>query len=265
MNDQEKIKLKNEFAEFEATAPCMDKPHETRQDPSQFDVHKVQANYVSNAFPGIVLAGCVYPFLMGVAILFFEVVFNGATNQILIGMFFVAVYGILGGAVGLIVSGFTGIISIAMLIVVNRSLGYPLNPRSAAISAGGLAGYAPTVWILFTTPSTGGFSVKVAAGFLGPVLAMILGAIGAACSSSKFGGYESAVSTRRDRFRPSIMHIMIATAWIAVTFAIANFFGGPEFSIAVAAWFVLQAFLLVVIHAFRKIALQESRRHKNRK
>lgn len=203
-------------------------------------------------------AGLAYPFFTGVAILFYEVVFNGSTDQILIGMFFVVVYGIFGGAVGIIISSISGLFSIALIIVINWSLGYPLNARSAAISAGSLAGYAPTVWVLFTPGFGGRVSDQMVVGFLGPVLAMILGAIGAAWASSKFGGYDFNVATRRNRFRLSILHIMIATAWVAVTFAVANLFGGPEFGIAVAAWFVLQGFLLGFVHVFRKIALQRS-------
>ena len=219
-----------------------------------FDEHDVQSSYISGAFPGIVLAGCAYPLFLGSAIVFLGLVFGQISiGELPIALFFLALYSILGGVLGCIGGAILGLLSIALLIWMNRSVGYLIDARSAAISAGSLAGYAPTVWIIFTTDFGGGISETATAGFCGPILAMTLGSIGAAWSSTIFGGYELTVAKQRRSAVLSIKHIMMATMWIAITFAIANYFGGQSFAIAALAWFMLQGIVLGAIQVFRRM------------
>ena len=222
-------------------------------DPSQFCQHKVQFTYVSSAITGIVTAGIAYPIFLTVGFFIYQVLLNGVNNQLVSGITFLTFYSLVGGLLGLAISALTGLISIYLIILMNRSMRYPLDARSAAILAGSLAGYSPTVWILFTDTFAGNFAGSAWVGFLGPILAMTFGAIGAAWASAKYGGYDFSVATQRQKSRLSIMHLMIATGWIAITFAIANFFGRLEFAIAVAVWLVLQVILLGGIHVSRKL------------
>ncbi len=216
------------------------------KDPSLFSENEVQASYISGSFIGIVLAGAAYPFCVSLITLVINLFLGGTVGVIEIVLTLPLVV-LVGSTAGMLVSSISGLFSIPIVISINRSLGNPLDARSAAISAGSLAGYMPTAWILFM-PGNG-----LAAGLLGPILAMLLGAYGAAWSSGKYGGFDFDVATKRSKHRLSILNMMMATAWIAITFAIANQFGGLGFAIAAAAWFVLQAILLGIIHYWRKL------------
>ncbi|QEG20705.1 hypothetical protein [Mariniblastus fucicola] len=213
-----------------------------------------QASYVAGGLFGIIAAGSFYPFCLCVVATVFSVLFFGsfspAPSEALMLMGMVS---IVGAAFGVIISAFTGMFSIALIIVMNWSLGYPLDAKSAAVSAGSLAGYIPTVWVLFSLDLGVDVEQLIAIGILGPVLAMSLGAFGAARTSGKFANGDYLVTTERPRFQLSILSMMIATAWIAVAFAISNAVGGLRFAVATAGWFFLQAAMLCFIRGYRKL------------
>ena len=229
-------------------APNLLKPW---QDPSLFVEHDVQTNYVTGGAMGIAMAGAVYPFVVSL-VAFCSILFTGIIDPVS-GIIFVAAFSIIGGLCGFVIAGIVGGLAVLLVMAINRSLGYPLDARSATISAGSLAGYASMVWILFT-PIVGTDLVEAAIKVIvGPILAMTMGAIGAARASSKFGWYDFSVASQRRKQRISILHLMVATAWIAVALAIVNSFGGSAFAFAVIGWFVLQAFMLGFISAVRKM------------
>ena len=231
------------------------KPRKTWQDPSLFSENEVQVSYISGSFLGIAIAGGAYAVCLGgITILFDQIVSStgiGSFFEIALSMLF---FSLIASPVGMLLGALSGLLSIPIVIFMNRSLGNPLDARSAAISAGSLAGYMPTAWVLFIPKA--GWLTSVSAGLFGPILAMLLGAYGAAWASGKFGGFDFNVATKRSKRRLSIFNMMMATAWVAVTFAIANLFGGLGFAIAAAGWFVLQGFLLGVIHLYRKLRKQ---------
>jgi len=218
-----------------------------RKDPSAFDENDVQMNYVLSSFAGILCAGFAYPSFLGSIVLIANLVKSDSTERVLEGLFTLLVICLSGGFLALLTCALTGLLSIALVIVMNRSLGNPLDARSAAISAGSMACYAPTVWILFIPGMD--LSRITTIGFLGPILAMTLGAIGAAWASATFSGYDFSIAKQKNRSKLSIMQLMTVTTLIAITFAIANLFGGLEFAIAAAGWFVLQAIMLGIINA----------------
>ena len=167
-------------------APNLLKPW---QDPSLFVEHDVQTNYVTGGAMGIAMAGAVYPFVVSL-VAFCSILFTG-TNDPVSGIIFVAAFSIIGGLCGFVIAGIVGGLAVLLVMAINRSLGYPLDARSATISAGSLAGYASMVWILFT-PIVGTDLVEAAIKVIvGPILAMTMGAIGAARASSKYGGMIS--------------------------------------------------------------------------
>lgn len=219
-------------------------------DPARFEEREIQFNCVCSSFLGIVLAGMAYPICLMAIGVFFSVVSAWSLGpQLLDAVIAITMLAMVGGLLGATVSTFTGLISIATVHLMNRSLGFPLPPRYAAISAGSMAGYIPTAWVLFAPTSTGAFDWALI-GFLGPLLAMAFGAVGAAWASKKFGSFDTSLATKRqlprNRFR--IVHLMAATGWVAVTFATANYFGGLGFAIAAAGWFALQAIMMAVVH-----------------
>lgn len=230
-------------------APNLLKPW---QDPSLFVEHDVQNNYVTGGAMGIAMAGAVYPFVVSCLVAFCSILFTGIIDPVY-GIIFVAAFSIIGGLCGFAIAGIVGGLAVLLVMGINRSLGYPLDARSASISAGSLAGYASTVWILFDSFFATDLVETAIIVVMGPILAMTMGAIGAARASSKYGGYDFSVASQRRKQRISILHLMVATAWIAVALAIANSFGGSAFAFAVIGWFVLQAFMLGFISAVRKM------------
>lgn len=222
------------------------------QDPSQLDEHEFQTSYTSEALLGIAFAGSAYPSIAASALLICSLFYTSIID-LPSALLILVIYSLIGAVFGFLIAGVVGGLAILLVVVVNRSLGYPLDARSAAISAGSLAGYTCTVWILFTPGAWGNLIEIAATTLLGPILAMTLGAIGAARASSKYGGLNFSVATRRRKQKISILHLMVATAWIAVALAIANSFGGLEFGFAVIGWFVLQGFMLGFIWLIRKL------------
>lgn len=214
-----------------------------------------QFGYVLSGYPGIMAAGCAYPFLISIIVAVFAAVVNfGFTfTQLEEAASAMLLFSFLGGAFGLFISIVTGLISIGLVCTMNWSLGFPLSARSASISAGSLAGYIPTAWILFTPDFGKEVAASAAIGFLGPLLAMTIGAYGASVASRHYSGIKSAALTQKRKQSLSISQMMIATTWIAVIFATANYFGGLGFAIAAAGWFGLQALMFGAILAWRRI------------
>jgi len=234
VNQEETSNKASEFADEKLTG-------ETRV--SENEAH---LQYVLSAFPGIILAGGLYPLCLGVLALMWQAVWDGRFD-LSDTLGFLGIFAMLGGMFGVIISAVTGLISIGLMWAMNRSLGYPLDGGSAAISAGSLAGYLPTAWVFFTPMFGKDFQESATIGFMGPILAMLLGAIGASWTAKRYTRPKFHAAVIRKKYRLSISHMMIATTWIAVVFALANFFGGTWFAIASAAWFGLQAIMLNLI------------------
>ncbi len=213
----------------------------TWDDPARFEQEHTHLACATAALGGIIVAGMIYPACL------FLVAIMPQMQSIRIGpaefliLFVMALFG--GATVGSLVSMVTGLLSIIIVHAINRSLGYPLNELSASISAGSMAGYMPTVAVVFLVGASGRVPDILMAGVIGPLLAMCLGAAGAAWGAKRWGGFDlSNLPSRQHKL--SVFHMLMATMWISITFAVANAFGGPEFGIAAAAWFVLQGLML---------------------
>jgi len=224
---------------------------EARKEQWRKNPNDAMANYVASRFYGICIAGSVYPFIIGVCVALYNLPWIRTVDQLGWAFVSLVIFSCIGAFIGVIISGITGLASICLAIVFNMSLGRPLDPRSVAISTGSLAGYIPTVWILFD-PYMGRNLEFALIGFVGPILAMSLGAYGAAWSASAYGGSILSAAPPRHRHQLSILNMMVATTWIAVTFAIANMFGGIGFAIAAAGWFLLNGILLGAVYLYRR-------------
>ena len=218
--------------------------------PTGIDQHRIQFSCISGAFVGIVTAGFCYPSCIALIVAIAEGWQIGipSIEEAIAGAMFIVFF---GGIFGFMLSATTGLVSVLLIYWMNRSVGYPLDARSAAISTGSLAGYLPTAWVVFVMPGWDATEVAITAA-LGPILAMSLGAIGAAWSSKRYAGIHYELARHHIRSRISILNLMMATAWIAVTFATANLFGGPNFAIAVGVWFVLQSLMLAAVVLYKK-------------
>ena len=205
---------------------------------------------ISSALGGIVLAGTLYPIVLYTLVIASTIMRPYGPGP---GPFFEEIFLVvlIGTTIGAVLSAITGLASVVLVYLMNRSLGYPLDEASAVISAGSMAGYMPTVFAVFSAMRFGGMESVAFAGALGPLLAMTMGAIGASWSARKWGGFDISRATVRKR-KLSVFHLMMATTWVAVTFAIANAWGGPEFAIAVAGWFALQGLMLAIFGQFRR-------------
>ncbi len=220
-------------------------------EPSEFEV---QANYLLSGYPGIMAAGCVYPFFISILITLYWCVVRLQFDIGDLGdaMSTIFAFSIMGGALGLFISVFSGMVSIGLVIFMNWSLGFPFNARFASLSAGSLAGYMPTVWVLFTPNFARELETAAAIGLLGPILAMSLGAYGSAFASRHNSNLRPEFVHRESKLSVSISNLMIATAWISVVFAIGNALGGLEFAVATAGWFGIQAMVFVSIYYRRQ-------------
>ncbi len=210
---------------------------------------EMQESYVASGFLGIIIAAGLYPCVVSVFCVLYAIPNIGLAEALLV----IGVSALVGGAVGTVVALFTGVVAIPLVNAVNRSLGYPLDPQSSAICAGSLAGYIPTSWVLFT-PELMGTNLWdfITVALIGPALAMVFGAVGAAWSCAKYGALELEKLILYRKYRLSISHLMIGTAWIAIVFAIANYFGGLGFVIAAAYWLGFQALMLAVIFLWQR-------------
>jgi|GEM_PF-5675387 len=205
---------------------------------------------ISASLGGIVLAGlCYAPCLFLIAI--FVQLPNGGPQGFLDFVMALLMVISVGGGFGVVISVITGFVSIVVVYFINRSLGYPLDEVSAMISAGSMAGYMPTVSVVFMASQYSNFQQVAIVGAMGPLLAMCMGAVGAGWGAMKWGDFDLSQTSNR-KHKLSVLHLMMVTAWVALTFAIANAMGGLEFAIATGAWFVLQAVMLAVFGLFRQ-------------
>ena len=207
-------------------------------------------NYVSWSYGGIVAAGGAYPFFLILCTLIYNAFELEGIWQIPPILFGLVMSSFFFGFFGVLVTSITGAVSIDLVVAFNMSLGSPLTPRSAAISAGSLTGYISTVWILFVEDVVGGTVDITLIGLVGPILAMLLCAYGAARASSVYGGLDFAMATHRPRYRLTIQILLGATTWIAFAIVLTGLFG-LWFAITLAGWFVLQAILLCFVYLYQ--------------
>ena len=228
----------------------MDKPIRERKDPAELNEIDIQAECMSRAMPGVITAGAIYSLLPSGIILL-----GSGPNSIEIA--FAAVF------IGFIVSAVSVLISAAIIFLFNRSMGYPLDGISAAISAGSMAGYLPTIFLAATAPSM----FFILAFLLGPLLAMTLGAIGANIALRKFAIIDLD-RIQRARWRLSVSRLMAITFWIALTLAIANLFHvRVAFVIVVLIWIAINGTTLGLFRLFwwaKKKARRKTKRKTKR-
>ena len=198
-----------------------------------------QFSYVGSSILGIMLAGAMYP----IAIIIVTGLFAMGSAPSSSDMVAVVIFSVIGFLLGGMLSSITGTIAVFLIYLINKSLADPLSRETAALSAGSLAGYIPTAWVLFVTGSASWIEITTA-GFFGPILAMLMGAYGASRSAKAFGPGPFFPPHASRRYRLSIWHLLIGTTWVACIFGLANYFGGLEFAYAVVGWIVLQTILV---------------------
>ena len=225
-----------------------------------------QVRYVSSGFFGIIMAGAAYPLVLGVLATLVTLTSMAsalpslsdlaiALVSALVSTFILLV---IGGTCGLILGTFAAALAVPVVIAVNRTIGNPISARSATICAGSIAGYLPTAWVMFTPLFGADLLGTIATLFFGPGLAMTMGAYGAAKSSAAYSKIKPAEAATSQRQPLSIRHLMMGTAWVAVTLSIGNYFGGLGFVIAVAVWFGLQALMLAAVNLLPKLTRRKT-------
>ena len=217
-----------------------------------------QLDYIASSSGGIVLAGALYPIVLAVIIFLFELFRSGGTDitslvftDIPSALVAIVVISLALLIAGFILSGITGIAAIFLVYIVNTSMGNPMPKRISAITAGSLAGYSPTAFLFYEMPFIyyempfGGIQEYVLGVTLGPVLAMLMGAWGASWCVTRYTEKSvSFVPVRRTKYRLGITDLMVATAWFAAVFGLANFAGGMNFVVSVMIWIVLHSGLV---------------------
>lgn len=200
-----------------------------------------QFKYMIGGLAGIILAGamfCSLAFSIGFGLVIWSEGYpslGDAASTFVMGNLVVISFGTL-------LSLAAGFFSVAAVGIVNFSIGNPLGHKTATLTAGSLAGYIPTCFLLFTME----WGL-----FLTPPIAMAMGAFGASWSAR---GHKSDIwppLVIPTNYRLSILRLMIATAWIAVFFAIANLFETLEFVFGFVAWFIINGLLIGIAKLYR--------------
>ena len=196
-----------------------------------------QFGYLFPGVGGIMLAGALFAILAFTVAGAIEAYSNGGGQ--IIWIFFVGFF--VCGSIGAIIFLTTGMLSVAFVGIVNMSLGYPLDHRTAALSTGSLAGFAPT-FILFA----GEWPL-----FVFPLFAMAMCAMGASWTVGNHMTDHWRPVVRETKYKLSIKRMMIATAWLAGLFATVSITGSPVIAIAAGIWILLNAVLIGIAKLYR--------------
>lgn len=209
--------------------------------------------FLLSSWVGIVLAGASYAILLALIAFVFLVIMNVPSgNDDLLGavaVFFFVV--IVAALYGMVASAVTGTVAIFLVWAFNFSLNHPLSKSMAVVSAGSLAGYLPTAFVFFNVePDLGNLAETALTVFVGPVVAMLMGAKGAHWFATKY------VDSSKETARPlaiqfSIKNLFVVTAWIAGVLSFANYVGF-WFLISAIIWIVMHVILLSVLSIRRK-------------
>ena len=205
-----------------------------------------------SALGGIVVAAMCYPIFVGAI----HAVWDSCNYRLpapdeIAELLLISIAGIsFGGVMGAVIGLITGAIAIVIVSLINKSLGHPLAASALATACGGLAGYLSTSWVVFENL---GSSDLIWVGMLGPVMATVMGSIGAHWGTRRHR--RLLVHDSHHGFSFSITQILMATLWIALVFAIANAFGDARWLVffTIAAWFVLQAIVTAGILYFSRL------------
>lgn len=168
------------------------------------------------AIGGAATAGAIYAVTMGLC-------FTYSTSSLIAMAVLWPVLMILGFITG----AFSALLVAAVLTPINASIGWPLSPRWSGFVIGGLAGFLPFTFSMFSNqplPSNDSFLFIT----LGPFTAMTFGHLGAYLMTDfVINQHNRRPST--EKFKPSIggrktnrfqiTHLMILTAWTAVGLA----------------------------------------------
>lgn len=204
-----------------------------------------QFEYLLPGVGGIMLAGALFSFLAFTLGGTIEAYFNGGNlPQFWQGLWIFVVGFLVCGSIGAIIFLTTGMLSVFFVGIVNMSLGYPLDHRTAAVTTGSLAGFVPTAFLLFTEDWM----------FFGfTFIAMALCAMGASWTAGNHLTDLWRPLVRETKYKLSIKRMMIATAWLAGLFATANITGSPAIAIAASIWILLNAVLIGIAKLYRMV------------
>lgn len=201
-------------------------------------------------YPGVVLAGFVY----GASVL----PIGGALSCIVFGAPVVSVEIIARLVVGVVfASGAGGIIAglvapfaILFVYAFNASLGFAINDRECVSAASGLTGYLPLFAAMSVDESIDGewFFLFL----LGPVMAMVSGIYIVRWYAHRREIHDW-MANRAISFRLGIRHLMAATIWFALLFAVTKLSGSFRFVVCVAVWIAIYAILLLAEKLVRAV------------
>ena len=148
------------------------------------------------------------------------------------------------GSISAVIFLTTGMLSVVFVGIVNMSLGYPLDHRTAALTTGSLAGFLPTGFILFSEEWPL---------FVFPLFAMAMCATGATWTAGNHITDHWHPLVRETKYKLSIKRMMIATAWLAALFATVSITGSSAIAMAAGIWMLLNAVLIGIAKLYRKL------------
>ena len=149
--------------------------------------------------------------------------------------------------IGLVVFGMIGVLTVAWVWSINALLGRMFSRDTCAIAAAGLAGYVPTsIPVFLAAEYESVFTVEYSMAVLvGPVFATCFLSV-VACRFTR-SHPPIRVAESAGKFQMSIWHLLVVTALVAATFAIAQRLGGTRFIVLIIGWFALESMLIGII------------------
>lgn len=202
------------------------------------------------------LWGGIYGGVWAVVIFFFGLFFS--TPEMSVQSIFAAAFALLlltslFCCVGMMAAGVTGIFSIALASLFNRTMNYVWSPLTATKISGGLAAFLCTCSVPVSLVIEDKSIDTVIAYVLGPIVAMFFGHIGAArtCVVQIRKHYQRQQTKVKKLWVPDPIHdltkfnirqMMVLTAWFGVIFAIFTALGrySSATAIVLASYFIIQ-------------------------
>jgi len=220
-----------------------------------FNEKEILAECLFKAFPGILVAAAVYSLCLVAGFMvhgFFQsglptlgVEWVRGLVELVLGVILV---GLLIGFASFFFCLLAMLFVAPAVVVVNRTLGDLLDGPSVAVTIGSLTGFL-CLLLVVAVPQLS--QAELRAILLGPVLASMMGAIGA-----WWGLQKKHVFRLSDiKIRPlklSVSQLLVMTFWFAVLFAVSNLCATPLFTVACLGWLLLNTLYVGVFRRYRR-------------
>ena len=195
--------------------------------------------YALSCWPGIAIAGFVYPVIFGIGSTLVSIAAILMGNQpditeLIIPIFVIA----LTSCVGLLLAAILGCFWLLALGFINLTIGRPLSARLLISCSGGLTGFSATYFACFNGP---GIAMLV-----GPLLAILVGQTCVRYWEARVARYSRFQPMRNHRFHFRILNILVLTLWCSLFLLVDRMSEQHTFALLFLAYVVCQIACLLI-------------------